>query len=223
MNTTEKELVIQYQTKYHDQAMIRLGKLNNLIESFKEAYKVFSEETEMPSLDIDTLKDVLSTGRRAIESRIDSYVAKQKKPLQKHYLETCFGQLAKLDPHINAFASWRQSAAFDNHFPSSLTNPNRLWITPDLKLKLDDAFFDSIRPLFQLSISNEVDLELWERYQALADAYNSLQAFAREKGVFIPDSFAGLYKFNGQNQHKAELVPSVFLPSIKKEKQKLKP
>ena len=212
-----KRTVIKYNKIAHERAIAKINAIRRIIDDFKDAYAKFQDDTEMENLDQGAMIAIMEDGRRVLERMIDAYVAKQPKPLRSYYSEAFYGALNEhLDPILNKVMFWKDqqsSAVFDDYFPYELTRPKN-WPWKDLTLAPDDAFFEKIRPHYELSISSELDHQLFEKYTALAAAYNELLELALQNDVRIPMSFTELFRLqNVRIVPKVSLQPDSFLPS----------
>src|SRR5690606_35658963 len=211
-----KRTIIKYNKIAHERAIAKINAIRRIIDDFKDAYAKFQDDTEMENLDQGAMIAVMEDGRRVLERMIDAYVAKQPKPLRSYYEEACYGALNEhLDPVLRKIRFWKEQngrGAESDYFPYELTYPKNWPWTNDLTLAPDDVFFEKIRHHYELSISSELDHQLFEKYTALAAAYNELLELALQNDVRIPMNFTHLFRLqNVSIVPNVSLQPDVFL------------
>src|SRR5690606_9831918 len=161
---------------------------------------------------------IIRNGNSEVESLMDSYVEKQKRPLQKYYLEACFKALADhLDTVLMKVRYWKDQSTRRSditYFPAELEDPGTWPWTDDLTLLIDKNFEEEIKHYFETSIHSELDHELLAKYQAVVTAYNALMDLANTNDIRIPKSLNILFRTEGMMQvDQIRSYPEVFLPS----------
>src|SRR5690606_2961854 len=196
-----KKTVIKYHKVAHGRAISSMNAIRIIVENFRSAYSKFQDDTEIDDLDKATLIDIMESGRSVIEQKIDSYVEKQKKPLQRYFSEESYKALkVHLDPILRKVEFWKEQryrGSGDDYFPNDLIYPKNWPWSDDLTLIVDKTFEENIRPFFEITISSELDRQLLKKYEDVARSYNELMALAYKNNVLIPKSFNILFKTDG--------------------------
>ncbi len=140
---------------------------------------------------------IASNGRAIIESKIDDFARSKEKPLQQYYREFGYQKLNGLDKYINGLYLWWGSPYYRDVMPTGLTSLEFYKWEND-SLVVDESFFEDIRPHFETWAITDKKKELFDRYLAIAENYNSFYQLANEEGYLVPDTFTSLFGVHGQ-------------------------
>jgi hypothetical protein len=189
MEDLKKEVpkLIDYNEAAHKRAFQIIQSFASKVEKFKVDYETLAKEISLDAFSPELLQEVITYGRTAIEKHIDKIVLTKDKPLQRHYKESFYKDLQKLDSSLI-----RISKGLHGDIPNVLRQISVLpWngnsITPT------EAYFKAIRRHFEVWIVSKDEKEVYKRLVAIETAYNSFFSFADEQGIRVPAGFTGLF------------------------------
>ncbi|UCS94847.1 hypothetical protein KZP23_07510 [Echinicola marina] len=198
-----------------------LAKLNqfriNHLPALVEAYAKFSEETELEPLTKNTLKGIIENGISPVERKIEETVKTFPKLTQGYAREEGYKHLNTiLKPVIEGMQKWKQNLApSDGSFPHELLDVDKMPISQDFQLTVEGVkeYVEANKELFEISISDPVDIELYNRQQVLSKAFNSFIEYAQENDVVLPNLVAEIIGMQGVGKDfRSKPNPSLFLP-----------
>jgi|GEM_PF-2616763 len=206
-----KQILINYRKEAHQSTFRQVLSFAREANKLGEVYSQFANEIGLDEpFNSSLLQDLIHYGRKILEVKIDKVVLTKDKPLHKYYRENYYGNLKKVDPFISTVQHWPNGLTASHHIPSKLKEVKNLpW--KDGKIDITDIWKDEIKPLFDVYATTPQEIELWNRYKALSEAYNGFQEYANELGVFAPTNFNQLFGLVNQTiVDKVEINPFFF-------------
>ncbi|GGF34444.1 hypothetical protein [Echinicola rosea] len=194
-------LVIKFKEKERNHAAAKLNQFRlNQLPGLVEAYDKFVEETELEPLDKALLKDIMGHGIGPVEFLIEKKVKTFPKLTQGHALEEAYKQMNTiLKPAITELQQWKQDLAPNiGKFPYELIDVDKMPISEDLTMTLEgvNTYIEENRHLFEVAISDPVDLELHDKYTAMIKAFNEFVGYAQSNDVLLPKDVNRLFDIN---------------------------
>ena len=194
-------LVIQFKEKERNHATAKLNQFRlKQLPELVEAYAKFVEETELEPLDKALLKGIMDHGINPVESLIEKKVKTFPKLTQRQALEEGYKAINTfLKPAISELQSWKSSLSPNiGNFPYDLIDIDKMPIADDLTMTMEgiNEYIEKNRHLFEVSISDSVDLELHDKYTAMVKAFNEFVRYAQSNDVFLAKNINHLLNIN---------------------------
>ncbi|GAB3666443.1 hypothetical protein GCM10028791_42280 [Echinicola sediminis] len=215
-----KKIIIKTNEADKRNAIAKLNQFRlNQLPAINAAYAKFVEETELAPFSKEKLKGVMEQGTAMVERELEEKIKTFPKLTQRQALEEGYKAINHiLRPVIEGFQKWKERLApSDGSFPYKILDVDKMPIAADLTMTSEGVseYVEANSSLFEVSINDPIDIELFKRHNALTEAFNDFMECVRKNDVVMPENLQVIMGIQGMlNGRIAKPDPTRFLPHM---------